>query len=203
MTAHTTPAINDARMPRDRVATASTTRHTAAHGTMNDFANAPTRVRRRGRLRRASRAPSPGAQSQQRAEHREHRGAAEEIRRAELLRQHRERRRTPNSEYAPTIPHGPARIECRVLRANVEYAHEHILERREHRDEAREVHGVNRGTFTRRRRADDGARDADQRRIERTPVQVDEARPIASDDRVAHVEIGDPVRAHGVAMRIR
>ena len=62
---------------------------------------------------------------------------------------------------------------------------------------------MNGGDVTRRRCADDGARHADQRRIERTPIQVDEARPIAGDDGVAHVEIGDPVRAHGVAVRIR
>ncbi len=57
--------------------------------------------------------------------------------------------------------------------------------------------------FDRRTVAGNAASDADQKGIERTPIEVHEVGKTPVDDRVAQIEIGDAVRPNGVALRIR
>ena len=119
MAAHTAPLMSDARRPRDRVATASTTRHTAPHGTRNDFANAPIPMA----------TPSTICISSSSAH------AAVGVGRAPNTTNIAAplmsgvvssggtivRPKKANSVYAPASPHGPARMEFRARRHS-EYA---------------------------------------------------------------------------------
>ena len=82
-------------------------------------------------------------------------------------------------------------------------AHEQVLERRKHRDEAQEVDHVHRHYFPPRPGAGDDSANADQHRVQGTPVEIDQCRPATTDNGVAQIEIRDAVGADAEALRIR
>ncbi len=58
------------------------------------------------------------------------------------------------------------------------------------------------GNLVLRTDAGDGTADADQRRIERTPIEIEEPRPVARDDGVAEIEVGNTIGADDEALGI-
>src|SRR5947207_31910 len=116
-TAHAPTAISVIDTPRRLVASASTTKHTTAHGTRNDFAKAPspsvtpsTSASRRGlTLASFSRSNAPNASNV--AADASQSGVVSSI--GVIVSA-----KMPNSTYAATKPHGPPSADRLVVRAS-------------------------------------------------------------------------------------